>query len=95
MLSWHAVIYGGTLNTNEYISCSRSSYFTVVPTYTITLGVYTFMTSFFGFAVSGTEKSILIGSYAAFLAVAFLAQLASIFTCLELRSIITQAGIQV
>lgn len=71
-----------------------SSYFTVVPTYTITLGVYTFMTSFFGFAVSGTEKSILIGSYAAFLAVAFLAQLASIFTCLELRSIITQAGIQ-
>ena len=71
----------------------RSPYFAVVPTYTIALGVYTFLTCFFGFAVSGSDKAILIGAYAFFLTVAFLAQLGSIFTSLELRSIVAQAGV--
>lgn len=70
-----------------------SVYFSVVPTYMITLGVYTFLICFFGFAISGSDKRILIASYAVFLTVAFLAQLGSIFISLELRTTISQAGI--
>lgn len=70
-----------------------SAYFKVVPTYMITLGVYTFLVTFFGFAISGSEKRIFIAVYAIFLAIAFLAQLGSIFISLELRTTISQAGI--
>ena len=51
------------------------------------------ITSLFGFAVCGTEKTILVGLYAVLLTIAFLAQLGSIFTSLELRSIIERAGV--
>lgn len=70
-----------------------SAYFSVVPAYTITLGVYTFLVCFFGFAISGSERRLLIGGYAVLLAIAFLAQLGSIFTSLELRTTISQAGV--
>lgn len=70
-----------------------SSYFSVVPIYKILLGVYTFAVAFFGFAISGIEKRILIITYAVLLAIAFAAQLGSIFISLELRTTIEQAGV--
>ena len=56
----------------------------------IILGFYTFGVCFFGFAISGSERKILIAVYAVLLAIAFVAQLGSIFVSLELRSVIEQ-----
>ena len=70
-----------------------SAYFSIVPTYMIILGVYTFMVCFFGFAISGSENRLFIAIYAVLLAIAFLAQLGSIFISLELRTTISQQAI--
>ena len=67
-----------------------SPLFAIVPPYMITLGIYTFLVCFFGFAVSGSDKKVLIAVYAILLAIAFIAQLGSIFVSLELRSTIEQ-----
>jgi len=52
----------------------------------ITLGVYTFLVCIFGFFTSGSENRPMIAGYAVLLALAFLAQLASIFMAMELRT---------
>ena len=67
-----------------------SPLFAIVPPYMIILGFYTFGVCFFGFAISGSERKILIAVYAVLLAIAFVAQLGSIFVSLELRSVIEQ-----
>ncbi len=69
-----------------------SDYFWVAPYLMIVLGVYTFLVTVFGFLISGTENRALLVIYAALLAAAFLVQLISIFTCLELRNQIELSG---
>ena len=66
----------------------RSSYFVVAPYLMIVLGVYTFLVCIYGFFISGSENRLLIAIYAAFLSIAFIAQLVSIFTALELRTVV-------
>lgn len=63
-----------------------SSYFELVPYYMIFLGVYTFLVGLFGtFAIpSGNKIAILV--FAVLIAIAFLAQIGSIFIALEVRS---------
>ena len=63
-----------------------SVYCWLVPVFMITLGVYTFLVCIFGFFTSGSENRAMIGGYAVLLALAFLAQLASIFMAMELRT---------
>jgi len=63
-----------------------SVYCWLVPVFMITLGVYTFLVCIFGFFTSGSENQPMIAGYAVLLAVAFLAQLASIFFAMELRT---------
>lgn len=70
-----------------------SAYFWVVPIYMVILGVYTFLVCIFGFVISGSENRGLIVGFAVMLTVAFLAQLGSIFTALELRTTVAQANI--
>jgi hypothetical protein len=67
-----------------------SPLFAVVPPYIISLGIYTFIVSFFGFTISGSDRKVLVAVYAILLAIAFIAQLGSIFVSLELRSTIEQ-----
>ncbi len=57
----------------------------------VSLGVYTFLVCIFGFLISGSENRGLIAGFAALLAIAFLAQLGSIFTALELRTLVAEA----
>jgi hypothetical protein len=64
--------------------------FAIVPPYIIVLGFYTFGVCFFGFAISGSERRALLAVYAVLLAIAFVAQIGSIFMSLELRSVIEQ-----
>ena len=63
-----------------------SVYCWLVPVFMITLGVYTFLVCIFGFFTSGSENRYMIAGYAVLLALAFLAQLASIFMAMELRT---------
>jgi hypothetical protein len=70
-----------------------SVYFSILPNYTVALGVFTFLVSCFGFAVSGSEKRRLLAGYGSLLAIVFLGQLGSIFVSLELRNIINQSGV--
>jgi hypothetical protein len=70
-----------------------SSLFWIVPEFMIVLGIYTFLITVYGFLISGSENRCLIGVLAALLGVAFILQLASIFTALELRTTITKADI--
>ena len=63
-----------------------SVYCWLVPVFMITLGVYTFLVCIFGFFTSGSENRHMIMGYAVLLALAFLAQLASIFMAMELRT---------
>ena len=63
-----------------------SQYYEIVPYYMISLGVFTFLVSLFGFCTIGSEHRGLIVSLAILLAIAFLAQLGSIFTALEVRN---------
>lgn len=70
-----------------------SVYFWIVPIYMISLGIYTFLVCVFGFVISGMENRVMIAGYAVLLTVAFLAQLGSIFTALELRTTVAQANI--
>jgi len=68
-----------------------SIYFYVTPILMICLGVFKFITSLYGFAISNTENRALLGTFAVLLVVAFLGQLASIFTAIEVRTTITVA----
>ena len=63
-----------------------SVYCWLVPVFMITLGVYTFLVCIFGFVISGSENRPMIAGYAVLLTLAFLAQLASIFMAMELRT---------
>ena len=67
-----------------------SPLFMLVPTYMISLGVSTFLVSIFGFALAVTrsENLGLNVTFVVLLVVIFLAQLGSVFTSWELRSII-------
>ncbi len=85
-------------NENIYISLTDkldfwSAYFYVVPVLMISLGVYTFLVCIFGFLISGSENRGLIAGFAVLLAIAFLAQLASIFTALELRTTVAESQV--
>lgn len=70
-----------------------SAYFYVVPIFMITLGVYTFLVCIYGFLISGSESRGLIASFAILLTLAFLAQCGSIFTSLELRTVVAQGAV--
>jgi len=65
-----------------------SIYFYVAPVLMICLGVFKFLTSIYGFAISATENRGLLAFFAVLLSVAFLGQLASIFTAFEVRTTI-------
>eukprot|EP00096_Caligus_rogercresseyi_P012389 TRINITY_DN516_c0_g2_i1.p1 TRINITY_DN516_c0_g2~~TRINITY_DN516_c0_g2_i1.p1 ORF type:complete len:298 (-),score=83.43 TRINITY_DN516_c0_g2_i1:191-1084(-) len=67
-----------------------SAVFWITPTLMIVLGVYTFCVCIYGFLISSSENKILISIYAVLLSIAFLAQLGSIFTSLELRNHLVQ-----
>jgi hypothetical protein len=70
-----------------------SSFFTIVPILMIVLGIYTFLVCIYGFAISHSENRALLAVYAGLLILAFIAQLASIFTALELRTTVAHANI--
>lgn len=70
-----------------------SAYFWVAPVLMIVLGIYTFLICVYGFLISGSERRALIAFYAFLLSIAFLAQLISIFTALEVRTKVAQANI--
>jgi len=63
-----------------------SVYCWLAPVFMIVLGVYTFLVCIFGFVISGSENRPMIAGYAVLLTLAFLAQLASIFMAMELRT---------
>ena len=65
-----------------------SEYFWIVPLYMIILGVYTLLVCVFGFCMTGYENRGAIAGFAVLVSIAFLAQLGSIFTALELRTTI-------
>lgn len=65
-----------------------STWFYVNPTLMIALGIYTFAVSVYGFLISNQENRVLVSMIAVFLGIAFLAQIFSIFTAMELRNII-------
>ena len=65
--------------------------FWIVPIYMICLGVFTFLVCIFGLLISGSDNRPLILVYAVLLAVAYLAQLGSILTALELRTIVGES----
>ena len=69
-----------------------SVYFWLVPIYMICLGVYTFMVCVFGFVTAATDNRTMLVAYAVLLVMAFLAQLGSIFTALELRTQVTNSN---
>lgn len=70
-----------------------SMYFWVVPIYMVSLGIFTFLVCIYGFVIANMENRAFIVGYAVLLAVAFLAQLGSIFTALELRTTVAQSNI--
>jgi len=69
-----------------------SAYFQIVPLLMIVLGVYTFLLCVYGFIISNYEHRPLLAIYAVLLIVAFVAQLGSIFTALELRTTVVHGG---
>lgn len=71
-----------------------SSYFTIVPYLMISLGIFTFLVCVLGFLIARTELRRYLIIYAALLCIAFLAQLASIFTALELRTTVAGPKVQ-
>lgn len=66
--------------------------FLIVPSYIIVLGIYIFITGFFGIAISGLENRCLLVMYAVLMAVGFVGQIGSIFAALELRKVLAQAA---
>lgn len=65
-----------------------SIYFYVAPVLMICMGVYKFVVSFYGFSISNTENRGLLAVFAVLMVIGFLAQLASIFTAIEVRTAI-------
>jgi len=65
-----------------------SPWFYWTPILMVILGLYTFATSVYGFLISNHENRCLISLTALFLAIAFLGQLFSVFTAMELRNTI-------
>lgn len=65
-----------------------SVWFYINPTFMIGLGIFTFAVSVYGFLISNQENRCLIAMIAGLLSIAFLAQIFSIFTAMELRNII-------
>jgi len=65
-----------------------SMWFYVCPMLMLGLGLYTFSVCVYGFLISNRENRCLISMIAVFLGLAFLVQIFSVFTALELRNII-------
>lgn len=63
-----------------------SSYFELVPYYMITLGLFTFISGLIGAFVAPLGNKVAMIVFAVLMTIAFLAQLGSIFTALEVRS---------
>ncbi|XP_023336581.1 CD63 antigen [Eurytemora carolleeae] len=65
-----------------------SYWFYVNPILMISLGLYTFAVSVYGFLISNQENRCLISMIAVFLGIAFLAQVCSVFSAMEVRNLI-------
>lgn len=65
-----------------------SWYFYALPMCMLVLGLYTFAVSVYGFLISDRESKGLISLIAVFLSIAFLGQIFSVWTAIELRNII-------
>ena len=63
-----------------------SSYFETVPYYMITLGIYSFLVGFLGACVTPLGNKAVLIVFSVLMAIAFLAQIGSIFTALEVRT---------
>jgi len=63
-----------------------SSYFETVPYYMITLGIYSFVLGLFGACITPLGNKATLIVFSVLMAIAFLAQLGSIFTALEVRT---------
>lgn len=70
-----------------------SWYFYATPMVMLGLGLYTFLVCIYGFLISTRESKGLISLIAVFLSIAFLAQIFSVFTAVELRFKIKDAYI--
>jgi len=66
-----------------------SSYFQIAPILMISLGAFKFIAACYGFGITGTENRGLLAFFAVLLCVAFVGQLASIFTAIEVRTTVT------
>jgi len=65
-----------------------SNFYYITPILMICIGVYKFIIAIYGFAISNTENRGLLATFAILLCVAFLGQLASIYTAVEVRTAI-------
>eukprot|EP00088_Acartia_fossae_P006473 TRINITY_DN12977_c2_g2_i2.p1 TRINITY_DN12977_c2_g2~~TRINITY_DN12977_c2_g2_i2.p1 ORF type:complete len:316 (+),score=51.26 TRINITY_DN12977_c2_g2_i2:49-948(+) len=65
-----------------------SMWFYINPMLMIALGLYTFAVCVYGFLISNQENRCLVSLVAIFLSIAFLGQIFSVFTAMELRNII-------
>jgi len=65
-----------------------SDWFYINPMLMIALGLYTFLVCVYGFLISNQENRCFVSLIAVFLSIAFLGQIFSVFTAMELRNII-------
>jgi len=70
-----------------------SWYFYATPMTMLAIGLYTFAVSVYGFLISTKESRGLISLIAVFLSVAFLGQIFSVFTAIELRNLIERDAV--
>lgn len=62
------------------------TYFYITPMLMVALGIYKFVVSIYGFAITGTENRCVLALFAILLSLAFIGQLGSIFTAIEVRT---------
>jgi len=65
-----------------------SSFFYYTPYLMVSLGVYMLVISIYGFAITGTENRGVLAVFAVLLCLAFVGQLASIFTAIQTQTVI-------
>lgn len=70
-----------------------SDFFWITPALMMGLGLYTFLICIYGILISGSENRGFIAFFAFLLILAFVGQLVSIFTALELRTIVAQSSL--
>ena len=67
--------------------------FMVAPYLMLAIGIFKFIVSLYGFAITHSEQRGLLITFAVFLAIAFVGQIASIFIFWEVRMLVKQGNV--